>query len=109
MLIDNSIMKSLGAKLDWATERLSFQDNNVTIPATHVRRPLKSKYCSVITQTGDEQTVPVLVTRTCVVPAAHEALIRVSSTAQPHKDTLVLVEPRIVSAHTHDGIPQDGI
>ena len=71
MLIDNSIMKSFGAKLDWTTERPSFQDSNVTIPETHVRRSLKSKYCSVITQTADAQTVPVLVSRKYVVPAAH--------------------------------------
>ena len=105
MLIDNSIMKSFRAKLDWAAERLSFQDSNVTIPATHMRRFLRSKYCSVITQTGDEQTVPVLVSRQYVVPAAHEALIRVSSTARPQKDTLALIEPRTASAHILDGIP----
>ena len=109
MMVDNSIMKSFGAKLDWTTERLSFQDGNVTIPATHVRRSLNSKYCSVITQTADAQTVPVLVSRKYVVPAAHESLIRVSSTARPQKDTLALIEPRIASAHTHDGIPQDEI
>ena len=109
MLIDNSIMKSFGAKLDWATERLYFQDSNVTIPATHVRRPLKSKYCYIVTQTADAQTVPVLVSRKYVVPVAHEALIRVFSTARPRKDTLALIEPRTASAHTHDGIPQDEI
>ena len=35
MLIDNSIMKAFGAKLDWAAERLSFQGIKVTIPPTH--------------------------------------------------------------------------
>ena len=35
-----------------------------------------------------------------VIPAAHEAFIRVFSTARPQKDTLVLIEPRIVSANT---------
>ena len=49
MLIDNSIMKSFGAKLDWTTERLSFQDSTSTIPAIHVRHSIQSKYCSVIT------------------------------------------------------------
>ena len=102
-------MKAFRAKLDWTAERLSFQDSNVTIPATHMRRPLKSKYCSVITQTGDGQTVPVLLSRKYVIPATHEALIRVSSTARPQKDTLALIEPRIVSAHALDGIPQDEI
>ena len=82
MLIGNSIIKSFRAKLDWAAERLSFQDSNVTIPETNMRRSLKSKYCSVITHTGDEQTVPVLVSRKYVIPAAHEALIRVSSTTR---------------------------
>ena len=63
MLIDNSIMKSSRAKLDWAAERLSFHDSNVTIPATHARRSLESKYCSVIAQTFDEQSVPVWVSK----------------------------------------------
>ena len=108
-LIDYTIMKAFRAKLDWAAEHLSFQDSNVTIPATHLRRSLKSKYCSVITQTGDAQTVPVLVSRKYVVPAAHEAPIRVSSTARSQNNTLALIEPRIASAHTHDGIPQDKI
>ena len=85
MLIDKSIMKSFGAKLDWTTERLSFQDSNNTIPAIHARRPIQSKYCSVITRTDDTQSTPVLVSRKYVVPAAHEALIRVSSTARPKK------------------------
>ena len=109
MLIDNSIMKYFGAKLDWAAERLSFKGSNATILANHMRQSLKSKYCSVITQTGDEQTVPVLISRKYVVPAGHEALIRFSSTAQPQKNTLALIEPRIASAHTLDGIPQDEI
>ena len=43
------------------------------------------------------------------MPAAHEALTRVSSTARPKKNTLALIEPRIASAHTLDGIPQDEI
>ena len=63
VLIDNSSTKSFGAKLDWAAERLSSQDSNVSIPATHMIRSFKSKYCSVITQTEDEQTVPVLISR----------------------------------------------
>ena len=89
-------------------ERLSFQDSNVTIPATHMSRSLKSKYCSAITQTGDEQTVPVLVSRKYVISAVREAfIILVSSTARSQKDTLALIEPRIASAHTLDGIPQD--
>ena len=103
MLIDNSIMKSFRAKLYWATERLFFQDCNVTVPATHARRSLESKYCSVIAQTSDEQSVPVWVSKKYVIPAAHEALIRVFSTARPQKDTLVLIEPRIVSANTLEG------
>ena len=35
-----------------------------------------------------------------VIPAAHEAPIRVFGTARPQKDTLALIEPRIVSAKT---------
>ena len=47
MLLDNSIMKSFGAKLDWLTECLSFQDSLETIPARHVKSPVQSKYCSI--------------------------------------------------------------
>ena len=61
MLIDDSIMKEVfGAKLDWAAERLSFSDSNVTVPAIHTRKPIRSKNCSVITQNFDTAT-PVLV------------------------------------------------
>ena len=109
MLLDNSIMKSFGAKLDWTTGCLSFQDSKHIIPAIHVRRSIQSQYCSVITQTADTQSIPVLVSRKYVVPAAHEALIRVLSTARPKIDTLALIEPRIASAHTFDGTPQDEI
>ena len=78
MLIDSSIMKSFGAKLDWTTERLFFQNSSKTIStAIHVRRSIQSKYCSFITQTADTQSTPVLVSKKYVVPAAHEALIRV--------------------------------
>ena len=90
-------------------ERLSFQDGNVTIPAIHVRRSVQSQYYFVITQTADTQPTPVLVSRKYVVPAAHEALIRVFSTARPEKDTLALIEPRIASIHTLDDMPQDEI
>ena len=43
MLIDKIIMKAFGAKLHWAAERLSFKDSNITIPATHTRRAIRSK------------------------------------------------------------------
>ena len=108
-LIDNSIMKTFRAKLDPTAERLYFQDSNVTISATHTRRSFKSQHWSVIKQTGDEQRLPVWVVKKYVIAAAHEALIRVSSTARPQKDTLTLIEARIASAHTHDVIPQDAI
>ena len=93
MLIDNSIMKAFGAKLDWAAERLSFRDSSFTIPATHMRRPIKSKYCSVITQTSDAKSVPVWVSKEYIILAAHEALKRVFSTTRPQKDTLALIGP----------------
>ena len=109
MLLDNSIMKSFGAKLDWTTECLSFQDSKHTIPAIHVRRSVQSQYYYVITQTADTQSIPVLVSRKYVVPAAHEALIRVFSTARPEKETLALIEPRTASTHTLDDMPQDEI
>ena len=109
MLLDNSIMKSFGAKLDWSTECLSFQDSTQTIPARHVKSSVQSEYCSVITQTVDTPPTPVLVSRKVVIPAAHEALIRVFSTARPEKDTLALIEPRTASIHTLDDMPQDDI
>ena len=109
MLLDSSVMKSFGAKLDWTTECLSFQDSRHTIPAVHVRRSVQPQYCSVITQTADTQPTPILVSRKYVVPAAHEALIRVFSTARPEKDTFALIEPRIASIHTLDDMPQDEI
>ena len=83
MLIANSIMKAFGAKLDWAAERLSFKDSDTTIPATHMRRPMRSKYYSVITQDSDAKDAPVFVSnKYIVIPAAHEALIRVSTTSK---------------------------
>ena len=109
MLIDKSIMKSFCAKLEWAAERFSFQDSNVTTPATHMRRPLESKYCPAITQTSGGKIISSWVSKKCIIPAAHEASIRVFSTAQPQKHTLALMEPRIVSANTLEGIPQDEI
>ena len=60
MLIDNSIMKAFGAKLDWAAERLSYRESNVIIPASHTTRPIRSKYLSVITQGSDTEDVPLL-------------------------------------------------
>ena len=61
MLIDNSIMKAFGAKLDWATEQLSYKDSIPTIPATHTREPIRSKYCYVITQDPETEEVPAFV------------------------------------------------
>ena len=81
MLIDNIIMKAFGAKLDWAAERLLFKDNNITIPATHTRRPIRLEYCTIITQDSDTKDAPVFVSNMYVIPAAHEALICVLSTA----------------------------
>ena len=105
----DSIMKSFGAKLDWTTECFSFQDSRHTTPAVHVRRSVQPQYCSVITKTTDTQPTPVLISRKHVVPAAHEALIRVFSTARPEKDTLALIEPRIASIQTLDDMPHDEI
>ena len=75
----------------------------------YISGAVQSQYCFVITQTAETQPTPVLVSRKYVVPAAHEALIRVFSTAQPEKDTLALIEPRIASIHTLDDMPQDEI
>ena len=50
-----------------------------------------------------------MVSRKYVIPAAHEALIRVFSTARPEKDTLALIEPKIASTHTLDDMPLDEI
>ena len=96
-------------KIDWAAERLSFKDSNIAIPATHIRRPIKSKYSSVTTQTSDAKSVPVWFSNKYIIPAAHEALIRIFSTARPQKYTQALIEPRIVTADTLEGISQDEI
>ena len=42
ILLDNSIMKFFGAKLDWTTECLSFQDSRHTIPAVQPNTVLSS-------------------------------------------------------------------
>ena len=63
----------------------------------------------MITQNYDAEDVPVFVSGKYIIPAAHEALIRVFSTARPQKDTLALIEPRIVTADTLKGVPQDEI
>ena len=100
MLIDSSIMEAFGAKkLDWAAKRLSLK-NNVTIPATRIRRPIKSKYCSVITQDSDTEDDPMFTSYKYIIPAAHEAIIRVFSMARPQKLTLALMEPEIAAADT---------
>ena len=109
MLIGNSIMKAYGAKLDWAAERFSFKYSNITIPATHTRESIRSKYCSVITQDSDTEDVPVFVSNKYVIPSAHEALIRIFSTARPQKNTLALIEPKIAATGTMKNIPQDEI
>ena len=109
MLIDNSIMKALGAKLDWAAERLSFEDSNITIPATHMRRPIRSKYCSVTTQDSDKEDNPVFFFNRYIIPAAYEALICVFSTARPQKYTLAMIEPKIATPDTIKNIPQDEV
>ena len=109
MLIDNSIMKAFGAKLDWAAERLSLKGSNITVPAIHMRRPIKSKYCSVIMQKSDAKSIPVLFSNKNIIPVAHEALILVFSRARPQKDKLALIEPRIVTADTLEGMPQNEI
>ena len=88
MLINNSIMKAFGGKMDWAAERLSFKISNITIPATQMRRPIRSKYCFVITQDSDTENIPVFVFNKYITPAAHEALTCVFSTARPQIDTL---------------------
>ena len=69
MLIDSSIMKAFGAKLDWAAERLS----NITTPAIYTKNPIRSQTCSVITQNSDT-AIPVFVpiNNKNVVPAEHE-------------------------------------
>ena len=102
-------MKAFGAKLDWAAERVSFKDSNITIPATHMRRPIRSKYSSVITQDSDTEDGSVFVSNKCVIPAAHEVFIRVFSTARPQKDTLALIEPKIATPDIIKNTPQDEV
>ena len=82
---------------------------NITIPATHMRGLIRSKYCSEVTQDLDTEEDPVFVSNKYIIPAAHEALIRVSSTARPQKDTLALIEPKIATPDTIKDIPQDEV
>ena len=109
MLIDNSITKEFGAKLNWAAELLSFKDSDTTIPATHIRRPIRPNYCSVVRQNSDAEGVPLFISSKYIIPAAREALIRVFSTARPQKDTLALIESRTITADTLESIPQDEV
>ena len=44
-----------------------------------------------------------------IIPAAHEALIHVFSTARPQKDTLELIEPKVATTDTIKGIPHDEV
>ena len=67
------------------------------------------KYCSVIAHTSEEQIVLVWVSNKYVIPAAHDVLTRVSSTARPQKKYVSADRARIVSANTLDGVPQDEI
>ena len=81
MLIDNRIIRTLGGKLDWAAERLSSKDSNIIIPAIHTKKPMRSQYCSVITQYTDSD-IPVFACNKYMILAAHEALIHVFSMAR---------------------------
>ena len=109
MLIDKIIMKAFGAKMDWAAERLLFKDSNITIPATHTRRPIRLKYCCIITQDSDTEDAPVFVSNKYAILAAHEALICALSTARPQKYTLALIEPKTATANTIKNISQDEV
>ena len=66
ILIDNSIMKAFRAKSDWAAERISFQDSNLTLD--------ESKYRSVIAQTSMMKKVFLyrFLRNTFVIAAAHD-------------------------------------
>ena len=44
-----------------------------------------------------------------IIPAAHDALIRVFNTVQPQKDMLALIEPKISTPDTIKNIPQDKV
>ena len=49
MLIANIIIKAFGANLDWAAERLSFKDNDITIPTIHINKTthqVKVQFCN---------------------------------------------------------------
>ena len=49
---------------------------NSTIPATHTRKPIRSKYCSVITQDADTKNVTVFVSnKYIIIPAAHDSFV----------------------------------
>ena len=108
MLTDNSIMKAFDVKLEWAAEKRSFRDNNITISAIHTKKPITSQYCSIIKQKSATFT-PVSVSYKYVVPRQHEAVVGVFITARPQTDTLALAKPKIVMGDTIKSTPQDGV
>ena len=82
---------------------------SITIPPAYMRRPNKSKYCSVTTQNPDAENISVFVSGKYTIPFARQALIRVFNTPRPQRDTLALIKRRNVTTNTLEGIYQDEI
>ena len=74
-----------------------------------MRRSIKSKYCSVITQNSDAIFFSVFVSGKHAIPSAREALIRVFNTARPQRERLALIKRRNVTTNTLEAICQDEI
>ena len=72
-----------------------------------MRRPIKSKYCFVITQNSDAENISVFVSGKYTIPSALQALIRVFNTGRPQRDTLALIKRRNVTTNTLETIYQD--
>ena len=104
MLIDNSIMKAFGAKLDWAAERLSSRNSNITLPANGTKN-ITPQCCSVVKQKSNT-AIPVFVPNKYVVPPEHEAVIRVFNTSRPRLDMLALIELIITTVDTVENATQ---
>ena len=107
MLIDNSIMKAFGAKLDWAAERLSLRDINTTLPANGTKKhKVPVLFCS---HAAIRHSYPCVFPNKYVVPPEHEAVVRVFNTSRPQLDTLALIELKITTVETVKNTTQDNI
>ena len=104
MLLDNTIMGAFGTVLDWSTKVLSLKKSKVKIKASHRRSNLTARpentattQCSVVTIDTIVEPVPEFFKNKCSVPPQNEMAVQVQSAQAPTKNTVALLEPRIVT------------